>query len=273
MGAVELPALDCVITPRVTVDLSSAVPGVLESVTVERSDRVEAGQVLAQLDSGVERASVELAKARAAIESEIQLQAVSFDFDHRNRQRLRILAKRQAVSEHELDKARRDVDLSQWKLRQAREEQRLRELELRRAEETLKQKTVFSPVSGVVVQRFKSVGEYVKDQPILRVAQLDPLHVEAIAPMVLFGAVRPGMVAEVIPETLDSSSHQATVSVVDRMGDAASGTFGIRLELPNPDHRVPAGLKCSVRIRTNPVPQAQKATAGGSIRTTPPDTG
>jgi RND family efflux transporter MFP subunit len=262
-----------VITPRAAVDLSSAVPGVLESITVERSDRVEAGQMVAQLDSGVERVSVELAKARAAIESEIRLQTVKFDFDHGNRQRLHTLANRQVVSEHELDKPRRDTEISQWQLRHAREEQRLRKLELRRAEEALKQKTMFSPISGVVLQRFKSVGEYVKDQPILRIAQLDPLHVEAIAPMVLFGAVRPGMVAKVIPETVAVSPHLATVSAVARMGDAASGTFGIRLELPNPDHRLPAGLKCSVRIRTNPIPQAQKAKAVGPSGTTSPDTG
>ena len=40
----------------------------------------------------------------------------------------------------------------------------------------------------------------------------------------------------------------ARVTVVDRVVDAASGTFGVRLELPNPDYRLPAGLKCKVRF-------------------------
>jgi hypothetical protein len=31
--------------------------------------------------------------------------------------------------------------------------------------------------------------------------------------------------------------------------DAASGTLGVRLELPNPGYRLPAGLKCKVRFR------------------------
>ena len=34
----------------------------------------------------------------------------------------------------------------------------------------------------------------------------------------------------------------------DRVVDAASGTFGVRLELPNPGYRLPAGLKCKVRF-------------------------
>ena len=46
----------------------------------------------------------------------------------------------------------------------------------------------------------------------------------------------------------------AKVSIVDRVVDASSGTFGVRLELPNPGHRLPGGLKCRVRfnIHLNP---------------------
>jgi hypothetical protein len=34
--------------------------------------------------------------------------------------------------------------------------------------------------------------------------------------------------------------------VVDKVIDAASGTLGVRLQMPNPDNKIPAGLKCSV---------------------------
>ena len=30
--------------------------------------------------------------------------------------------------------------------------------------------------------------------------------------------------------------------------DAASGTFGVRLELPNPEQAIPGGLHCQVRF-------------------------
>ena len=48
----------------------------------------------------------------------------------------------------------------------------------------------------------------------------------------------------------DGAIHQATVALVDPMGDAASGTFGVRLRLPNPERRIPAGLKCRVDLST-----------------------
>ena len=44
------------------------------------------------------------------------------------------------------------------------------------------------------------------------------------------------------------SPEQARGQVVDRVVDAASGTFGVRLELPNPNYALPAGLKCKVRF-------------------------
>ena len=54
------------------------------------------------------------------------------------------------------------------------------------------------------------------------------------------------MRAEVRLESQESRKYSAYVIIVDRVIDAASGTFGVRLELPNPDYRVPAGLMCKV---------------------------
>ncbi|CAN0204246.1 unnamed protein product [Phaeothamnion confervicola] len=45
-----------------------------------------------------------------------------------------------------------------------------------------------------------------------------------------------------------AGSFRARVTLVDKVIDAASGTFGVRLELPNPGGRVPAGIKCRVRF-------------------------
>ena len=42
--------------------------------------------------------------------------------------------------------------------------------------------------------------------------------------------------------------HEATVAVVDRVVDAASATFGVRLELPNPNYALPGGLRCDIRF-------------------------
>ena len=56
------------------------------------------------------------------------------------------------------------------------------------------------------------------------------------------------MGAEVKPETPVGGSYRGRVIIVDEVVDAASGTFGVRIELPNSDHRLPAGLTCTVRF-------------------------
>jgi hypothetical protein len=40
----------------------------------------------------------------------------------------------------------------------------------------------------------------------------------------------------------------ATVSHVDRVLDAASNSFRVRLSLPNPNYRLPAGLRCKADL-------------------------
>ena len=44
------------------------------------------------------------------------------------------------------------------------------------------------------------------------------------------------------------AAGKARVTVVDRVADAASSTFGVRLEIANPGNRIPGGLKCKLRL-------------------------
>ena len=56
------------------------------------------------------------------------------------------------------------------------------------------------------------------------------------------------------PEAPFEGEYEAIVTIVDRVVDAASGTFAVRLELPNENGRLPAGLKCSVSFPSQTKP-------------------
>ena len=92
---------------------------------------------------------------------------------------------------------------------------------------------------------------------VVRVAQIDPLTVEVFAPLALLGEIEVGGLADVRPEEPVGGVYQATVSAVDRVVDAASGTFAVQLELPNPQYAVPSGVKC--RVQLAPAEQAELA--------------
>ena len=125
---------------------------------------------------------------------------------------------------------------------------RLADLELRKSTAELARRTIKSPIPGVVTERSLSTGEFAKQAPILKIAQLDPLRVEAFAPVAILGMIKVGDEAQVIPQDPVNGSYAAKVTVVDKVIDTASGTFGIRLELPNPEFQLPAGLKCTLQF-------------------------
>lgn len=212
--------LECMIEPSLEVNLGSPVDGVIEEIRADRGSLVSRGQVLVRLSSAVEAASVNLARGKE-------------EFARRKAERNEELFRKELISAQEKD--------------QLETEHRLAQLELREKQELLRQRSIASPINGVVAERFLAPGDQVGNRQILKLARIDPLHVEIVAPVALFGKVAVGSAAEVTPELL-GQTRKARVAVIDRVIDAASGTFRLRLELPNPKHEIPAGLRCQVRF-------------------------
>jgi multidrug efflux pump subunit AcrA (membrane-fusion protein) len=127
-------------------------------------------------------------------------------------------------------------------------ESKIAELELRDAKARLRLRTVSSPIDGVVVSRNYSTGEYVTTEPVLQIARINPLKVEVISPMSLIGRVKPGDRAVIYPDQPIGGEVSGKVKIVDEVIDAASGTFGIRVSLPNDKFLIPAGINCQIKF-------------------------
>ena len=237
---------DGLIEPRLVVNVGSSMPGVLESVTVERGDMVQKGQVLASLQSGVEKATMELARTRAKMEAKIQAKEAELAFAVKTQKRYKNLIEKEMIPFHEWDEVETQKILTEFSLKEAIENKRLAEMEYKRSLEVYKRMTIRSPLTGVVVERFLNQGEYIEDQPVMTIAQMDPLYVEVFMTVDKLNLVKVDMEATVRPESPIGGLYKAKVIVVDRVVHAASGTFGVRLELPNPDYQLPPGLKCKV---------------------------
>jgi RND family efflux transporter MFP subunit len=242
--------LDCIIEPFHVVAIGSPVTGLIEKLHVERGDSVEEGQILVELESSVERAAVDLARARAEMSGQLQAREASLALGRRNKERAEKLFDQDALSFELRDTVETEAEVARLEVQQAREEKRLASLQLEQALAMLERRVLRSPIPGVVVERLMSRGERVEEETILKVAQIDPLRVEVILPAAMFDSIRPGMRATVIPEFPGDRVHVASVTIVDRVIDAASGTFGARLDLPNPDGAIPAGLRCQARFLT-----------------------
>jgi RND family efflux transporter MFP subunit len=240
---------DCVIEPGKVASVSSAVDGVIDKLTVRRGELVKRGQVVATLNSRIEKATVELARVRSERDQAIKSRRARLEFTKRRLERNRGLFDQSLVSAQIVDEAETDVSLAELELGEFIEERKMAILELERAQEALEIRTIRSPFNGVVIDVLVARGESIENRPLLRIASIDPLNVEVIAPVALFGKIKKGTKAEVIPEEPIGGKYSARVVIVDRVLDAASGTFGIRLQLPNRKYKLPAGLRCQVRFQ------------------------
>jgi RND family efflux transporter MFP subunit len=244
---------DCMISPSESIQIGSSILGVIEQIHVERSDFVEAGQLLATLESSVEAAAVRIAKARADRTVELESTRVSLRLGEKRRSRAVGLHEKNSQSLDIRQEIETETQLAELAVLQAEEYHHHAALQLEQARATLARRTIRSPISGFVVERLMSPGEVVDEETLMTIAQVDPLRVDVILPSHLFGSVELGDSVEVVPEPPLDQPRIAKVEIVDRVLDGASGTFGIRLLLPNPDHEVPGGLRCLARVITSGV--------------------
>jgi RND family efflux transporter MFP subunit len=242
-------AFDCVIEPQQTVKLSSAVVGVVRTVAVDRGDLVSKGDVVAKLEAGVEEANLALARVKASSDYAIKSKQAQLEFLRRKHERAGELVGKKIVAEATFEEALANAEMAVQGVREAEVNQQIAVLEVKQAEAVVEQRTVRSPLDGVVTEVSLRPGEYRNDQsPIMTLAQIDPLRVEVFVPTPFYGQIKIETIATVEPEAPIGGQYDARVTVVDRVMDASSGTFGVRLALPNPDHLLPAGLRCKIRF-------------------------
>lgn len=240
----ERAELDCLVKPEIYVDLSTSVDSVLEEVLVDIGDTVTTNQSVARLESSVERARLQLAELQAKSQWEIANRREQLRYAEKNLTRINDLLLKQSVSQFESDKAQTEVALARIELEKARENRLIARLNLDLARSELALKNIRSPIDGVVVDRYAVAGESVAGRTIMKLAKIDPLKIELIAPTELFGRIEKGMQVEIWPEQPADQSFVATVSTVDQLIDPASGSFTVRMSLPNPDNQLVGGVNC-----------------------------
>ncbi len=244
--AKEAVVLDCVIEPSMLVEQSSQVRGVIENIYVERGDFVKNGQLLAKLMSGVEKAGVRLSQDRARMNVDVKSREAERLFRQNTLKQVTQLYQKKMASQREYDDAKTSSIVADIELEKAKVLKHLANLELQRSEEVLKLRSMHSMVDGVVVEVMKSPGEFVEEQPVMKIARIDPLFVEVIVPEMMMGSIKIEQQYKITVDIPKEANYIGTVSVVDQVIDASSGTFGVRLDLPNPDNKIHAGQRCRI---------------------------
>jgi RND family efflux transporter MFP subunit len=233
------------------IEIRSPVEGLIDKITVQRGDTIHKGQLLVELKSDAERSAVAAAQYRSTMEGRIASSRNRIEFATKKLQRSAELHGLNYLATQTRDEAEAELKLAESELQDAIENRELAKIDWRHANDLLEQRLLQSPINGLVVDRLLNVGDIAEAgsgrKAIVKVAQIDPLRVEVVLPVEAFGKLSVGMVGEISSDGF-AGHHSATIKVVDRVFDAASATFGVRLELPNPAGRLPAGLRCLVEF-------------------------
>ena len=263
--AVAQQPLGCLIEPDYVAEVGSQVVGVIEAMKVERGQVVKKGDVIAMLRADIERAAVGVARSRSEAVADIQAAAANAAFGKQRLDRARDLLEKNFISDQAYDQLRAEAEVAHQKLAQAREQHRLSQRELELASSQLAMRTVRSPVNGIIAERYMSTGERIEEKPMVRIAVVDPLRVQVVAPSSMYGRMQVGSTATILPELANAAPVSARVILIDKLLDSASNTFRVILTLPNPGNALPAGLRC----RADFALEGMAGGAPGSVRRAP----
>jgi cobalt-zinc-cadmium efflux system membrane fusion protein len=240
----------CLIEPEQTADVGTPVTGVIEEMPVKLGDEVRAGQALVVLRADVEKANAQAAQLRSNVDAEARGAQANLILAQQKVERSRQLLAQQFVSAQALEQAQAEADVARQKHRLAVAQQQIYRQEQNVAKAQVGLRTLRSPINGIVVERYNNLGERVEEKPVMRVASIDPLKVTLMVPMAQYGQVKEGDTLSIQPDLPGQSAVRAQVQYVDKVVDAASNTFRVRLRLPNPEHKLPGGLRCKADFTT-----------------------
>ena len=262
----------CLIEPDQTAEVGTPVTGVIEELPVKLGDTVQAGQTLMVLRADVEKAHAQAAQLRSGVDAEARAAQANLALAQQKVERARQLLAQHFVSDQALEQAQAESDVARQKLRMAVAQQQIHRQEQNVAKAQVGLRTLRSPIRGIVVERYSNLGERVEDRPVIKVASIDPLKVTLMVPMAQYGRVKEGDTLSIQPELPGLAAVQAQVQYVDKVVDAASNTFRVRLRLPNPDHKLPGGLRCKADLtstRAADVPPPKAITTPAAAQSTP----
>ncbi|MEM7203830.1 MAG: efflux RND transporter periplasmic adaptor subunit [Planctomycetota bacterium] len=224
--------------------LGSEQDGLIVAMPVRDGDAVEAGEVLFALSSAEQALRAKRLRLMANSDAAVRRARAELEYAAGERARTATLARGSVASE--LDLAARDFELAmaEARLEEAQLDHRTRALDAEQAEAVLAQRTIRSPIDGVVAKILHGRGQTIeKIDPVIEVIDLDPLWIELDCPLEDSQLLRPGAELRVRRASVPDDARTATVIHASMQADPSSGSFRVRLSLDNGTDPWKAGLK------------------------------
>ncbi|MBX3598882.1 MAG: efflux RND transporter periplasmic adaptor subunit [Rhizobiaceae bacterium] len=216
----ELEALGTV-NANQGVNLTVETTGIVKDILFKANEKVQAGQILVQLDDAVERADLEAGRATAANNQLVLNRALE-------------LQQRGVGSQSTLDEARAAASAS--------------EAQVNRLQAILDQKQLKAPFSGTVGIPRVDDGQFLQPgTTVVTLQDLDTMRVDFTLPEQQLADLKIGQAIRLGPRDTQLS-FTGKVTGIDPRVDPSSRLVSVRGEVSNPDGRLTPGQFVQVRV-------------------------
>lgn len=239
------------LAPRARVGVKPRVPGALERVLVDIGAAVREGQTVAtldrrEIDAQADAADASVAVAKAGVDAaDAALSNAATELE-----RAKNLFERGALPRQRLDAADTAHKASQAQRELARASLAQASAAQRRAREVQRDTTLSSPVAGHVVERNYDPGAIPGDLPVVVVADLRVLKLEAGVSELEAGRLKVGMPAEVIVQARSGERYKGELAAIAPEVDERNRHFKVEIRVPNADSTLLSGMYATARIVT-----------------------
>jgi membrane fusion protein, multidrug efflux system len=223
--ATEVEALGT-LAPNERVELTLNAADRVTAIYFDDGERVRKGKTLLSLAQREQVALVEAAEA---------------DVEEARRQLERVtrLAEQNAVSQSELDEARRAFNAADAQLRAVQSRQ--------------KDRVLVAPFDGVLGFRQVSVGSFVRPGDVVAVLIDDSeMNLDFLVPSIFLRVLQPGSEIRAVTDDFPGEMFEGTVAVLDNAIDPVTRSIRVRAVIPNEERLLRAGMFMQVTLRADP---------------------
>jgi RND family efflux transporter MFP subunit len=212
------------------INVTPDIGGKIAKIHVEEGDRVQKGQLLAELDTRAVRLQLDQAQAALAVAE------ASYSDAQKNMERMERLKKEDAASDQQLEKVKLTYEAADAQLKQARAAVNL-------ARYNLDVSLMKAPFSGVIASKNAEVGEVINPMMggfsptsgVLTLMDFSRVKIEIDATQQDIVRIKKGQPAQLRVTAMPDRIFQGRVSIVNITADPVSKKFKVEVTVDNPD--------------------------------------
>ncbi|WP_422924986.1 efflux RND transporter periplasmic adaptor subunit [Singulisphaera sp. PoT] len=240
------------IKPFQETDIFARTDGYLKKYLVDIGDKVEAGALLAEIDTP--ELDQELKQAQATLlqsKANRDLALSRLDLARITLRRTQMLMARGAETQQVLDQNSAEYKFAEASVATAEADIAAKEASSHRLAELQKFQKIYAPYSGTITARNIYLGDLISvgmARPLFRISQTDRLKVYASVPQANVTHIKTGQTVEVLVREYPNRVFVGKVERTAGAIDTASRTLLTEILLPNPDGALYSGMYVKVRF-------------------------